>query len=595
MIRVAQQTLTRRQKSRIESVSAPVDGLNARDPVAELKPNEAIKLNNMFCTPYDVTIRKGYSSQATGLGAQVNTLASYAPTLGSATLFAWSSDKIYDITAAGAIGAAKISGNASSTFQTVNFGTAAGVFLVAASGADLPLIYNGTVWSNAFAAAFDPAVTSVTSVGTLATVTMANPHNLKTGMSVTLAGFTPAGYNGTYVITVTGASTFTYVLAGALGVVTVTGTATPTINAAITGVNPALLIQPAIFKTRLWFVEKNSSKVWYLPSLSIGGAAASIDFSNLFTMGGSLVAMADWSLDAGYGIDDYAVFISSKGQVAIYKGTDPASSSTWSLVGVYDLGAPIGRRCFQKYAGDLTLISQDGVVPLSHALMSTRVNTSVAITDKVQHLISSYTTTNSAFFGWQTILFPKENMLFVNVPTSSTTAIQFVTNTISGAWSTFSDWNAFCWVLHDDNIYFGASTFVGKAWDTLADNGNNINFEAQQSFNYFGNSQLKQVMMARPVITSDGNPSILFGTNVDFDTSAPTGIADFYGPNNVAATWNSSLWDIGIWRGDPTVRKEWQTAFGIGYAISAHMVGSLRGIQFRWSSTDFMLQNGGML
>jgi hypothetical protein len=43
--------------------------------------------------------------------------------------------------------------------------------------------------------------------------------------------------------------------------------------------------------------------------------------------------------------DDYAAFITSEGQVAVYSGADPASSTTWSLVGVFDIGAPIGRRC----------------------------------------------------------------------------------------------------------------------------------------------------------------------------------------------------------------------------------------------------------
>jgi hypothetical protein len=184
-------------------------------------------------------------------------------------------------------------------------------------------------------------------------------------------------------------------------------------------------------------------------------------------------------------------------------------------------------------------------------------------------------------------------MLFINVPTSSTNSIQFVTNTISGAWSTFSGWNAFCWVLHEDDIYFGGAATVGKAWDTFSDNGTNINFDAQQSFNYFGNSQLKQVMMARPIIATDGSPSILFGTNVDFDTTTPTGLSTF--SNNPTAEWDSALWDVGVWGGEPTIRKDWQTAFGMGYAISAHMVGSLSGIQFSWSSTDFMIQDGGML
>jgi hypothetical protein len=68
-----------------------------------------------------------------------------------------------------------------------------------------------------------PALSSVTSSSTLATVTTAAAHNFQTGQVVTLAGFVPAAYNGTYSITVTGATTFTYTMASSPGAVTTMG------------------------------------------------------------------------------------------------------------------------------------------------------------------------------------------------------------------------------------------------------------------------------------------------------------------------------------------------------------------------------------
>jgi hypothetical protein len=56
------------------------------------------------------------------------------------------------------------------------------------------------------------AIVSITRVGTLATCT-ANNHGLVTGTEVTHSGVTPAGFNGTYPITVTGPNTYTYVMA----------------------------------------------------------------------------------------------------------------------------------------------------------------------------------------------------------------------------------------------------------------------------------------------------------------------------------------------------------------------------------------------
>lgn len=56
-------------------------------------------------------------------------------------------------------------------------------------------------------------ITSITHVGTLATLTTAASHGLATGMQVTIAGTMPAQYNGLYTITVTSPVIFTYVMA----------------------------------------------------------------------------------------------------------------------------------------------------------------------------------------------------------------------------------------------------------------------------------------------------------------------------------------------------------------------------------------------
>jgi hypothetical protein len=60
-------------------------------------------------------------------------------------------------------------------------------------------------------------ISSITSVGTLATLTTASPHGLSTGDYVTISGVTPSNYNSSYVITVTGATTFQYTMVSSPG------------------------------------------------------------------------------------------------------------------------------------------------------------------------------------------------------------------------------------------------------------------------------------------------------------------------------------------------------------------------------------------
>ena len=55
-------------------------------------------------------------------------------------------------------------------------------------------------------------ISSITRVTTTATLTTAANHNLTTGTFVTVSGATPSAYNGTFSITVTGNTTFTYTM-----------------------------------------------------------------------------------------------------------------------------------------------------------------------------------------------------------------------------------------------------------------------------------------------------------------------------------------------------------------------------------------------
>lgn len=75
-------------------------------------------------------------------------------------------------------------------------------------------------------------VSSITRVGTTATVTTSSDHNLATGVTVTIAGANETDYNIAAVITVTSNTTFTYTVAGSPS-----SPATGTITASFTTAN----------------------------------------------------------------------------------------------------------------------------------------------------------------------------------------------------------------------------------------------------------------------------------------------------------------------------------------------------------------------
>ncbi len=363
----------------------------------------------------------------------------------------------------------------------------------------------------------------------------------------------------------------------------------------ITGVNSNTLSNLNVHKFRVWFIQKNTLKAWYLATGAIGGAATQFDLSGTSMLGGYLVSMFTWTIDAGYGVDDLAAFLTSQGEVIVYRGTDPSSANTWALVGIWRIGSPVGIRPCIKFAGDLLIICQDGVYPMSGALQSSRTNPKIAVTDKIQFAVSSAISSYGGSFGWQLLQFPKENMLFLNVPVQEgQNQQQYVMNTINKSWCNFTGWNANCWELFNEDPYFGGNGYVGKAWNGLSDNDTNINADGLQAFNYFGTpGQLKRCTMMRPTLFTDGAPAASVNVNVDFDLSDTTAPLAFTGTTYGA--WDTAVWDSATWGSDLNVSRQWQGATGLGYALATRLKTASKGIRVQWVATDLVMEKGAIL
>jgi hypothetical protein len=581
-----------KQKTAITtSITAPIGGWNARDSVASMPPTDAVTLNNFYPTPTDVQLRKGFSKYSIGITGQVNSLMNYAGA-NSQKLFAAAGTSIYNADTATATVAHAITND---KLQHINISTVGGSFMVACNGTDATCVYDGTSWFNIASTSTAQTISSITYVTTTATLTTAIAHGLLTGNKVTIAGASPAAYNGTYTITVTGATTFTYTMASNPGA-NATTVGSYTVLYAITGVNSNKFISVNLFKNRLFFTEKDSLRIWYLPVDQIAGVASELDFGSVAGSGGFLQAMGTWTLDAGQGADDYAVFITNMGEVIVYNGTDPDTAADWALKGVWQLGYVFARRCFYKWSGDLLLLTQDGLVPLAAALQSSRLDPRVNITDKIFFEISLEADRYSNEFGWQVIYYAKPNMLIINIPNPNG-AEQYVMHTISKAWASFSGINAKCFELHNDDIYFGGNGYVGKFWDTNADDSAQISATCQQAYSYFDTpGQQKRFTLVRPTFLVDvGNPGVFAGINTDFQTQNNLGQVSFVDIPTTTAVWDAATWDNDIFAGNLVISRNWQGVTGLGYAggINLNMVSA--GIDVHWLSTDYVMERGSVI
>ncbi len=575
------------------SVPAPIGGWNGRDSLAQMAPTDAVQMVNWYPTPTDVTMRKGYTVVSTGITGNVNSLMNYNKTDGTYNLFAAANTKIYDAKPSTAVEV--FSGITSNKFQHVNLTNTAGHFLVACNGVDPTMIYDGSVWFYVATTSTAQTISSITKSGTTATLTTAAPHGLITGNRVTISGATANDYNGTFVITKTGASTFTYTMlttpaanATVVGIYTVIG---------ITGVDSSTFIGVNLFKNRLFFTQKNTLSCWYLDVNAIGGAANPLYFGGIARNSGYLQAMGTWTIDAGQGADDYAVFVTSMGEVIVYNGTDPTSATTWALKGVWQLGQTFNRRCFFKWAGDLLLLTQDGLVPLASALQSSRLDPRVNLTDKIYYPISQAATNYYANFGWQINYFASENMLILSIPTTSGME-QYVMHTITKSWARFTGVEAYCWEVSGDNdMHFGGNGYVATFYTSASDNGANITASVQQAYSYFDSpGQNKRFTMIRPILQSDGGlPSVLCGLSVDFQPIDNTGAISFNPSSQTVGVWNTAKWDANNWGGGLITTRIWQGVTGIGFAGSINLTAVAQGIELHWASTDYVFEPGGVL
>lgn len=398
-------------------------------------------------------------------------------------------------------------------------------------------------------------------------------------MGATIKALTD-GHFESVIITNSAGTQYLWGCNGVDDVVVYDGTTFTSLNAgstpAITGVNTNTLNWCWAFKRRIFAVQEGSMNAWYGPIDSIAGPFAVMPLGAVFHRGGYLLSGASWTMDGGLGPDDYCVFITSEGEVAVYKGINPASAASWELVGTYFVGRPPSRRCVVQYGADLIITTEFGGISLSRLLQSGLLSVDKALTDAIRPTFAAAVRDYRANDGWQSLIYPTRNALIVNVPTTSTVSSQFVMNTITGAWCAFSGWNAKCFTVHEGVLYFGiAGGTVVRAWDGVisGDYGNDITATHFSAYNKFGSGGLKQVKLVRPLLTSDSGVQLSFGVSADYDPPVATSVIP-RGSASSYSYWDVALWNVSFWSLPPIRQKRWyhvssETGFALAFFLQA--------------------------
>lgn len=318
------------------------------------------------------------------------------------------------------------------------------------------------------------------------------------------------------------------------------------------------------YQNRLFFIEKDSLDVWYLPVGQIGGELTKFPLGGVFEMGGSLLFCATWSNDSGAqgGLSEQIIFVTTEGEVAVYQGDNPGEASSWGKVGVYRIGRPLGKRAWVRAGADIVIATSTGLVPISAAV---RVDYAALAPHAVSYPIEdvwSEAVRRRPGLGWMAAIWPFQQIAIIAPPFSQSLPVEsFVVNLRTGAWCRFTGWDIRSMAVFGDRLFFG--TVDGRVMEAMSggqDDGAPYTGVYLPLFDDFGTpANIKIMRSGRAFLRSRVDLDVALAGHSDFNTELPPPPeAPLIGESGLwgSATWGSSTWGD---ESDLITVRYWQT------------------------------------
>jgi len=362
------------------------------------------------------------------------------------------------------------------------------------------------------------------------------------------------------------------------------------------------LVHICEWNARIWFVEKNTARAWFLDPLALTGDIAPFDVGSRFKDGGHLVQNSTWTLDDGAGLDDRLVQVSSGGDVLVWSGIDPTVASDLTLLGRWTVGTvPEGRRVMSDWGGDVMILSVNGVVTLSGLLggvsnigegryLSRNIN--AYMRNAMQDTLDDY--------GWSLELVPKEGIGVLTVPVGTSPPIQFVIEINTQAWCMFRGLDMVCQTKIGAQFVFGTSDGRLMAYEGTQDNisldntiSQAINFSMLTHYSTgAAPGQWKRGMFIRPYWIGAAKP--VYEVKMQYDFNLDELLSQGGAPTSKLSLWDEAIWDTSVWEGTAQSYLDTQSIDGMG----RHVAIALRGAavnQLTYVGADVMFDVGGWL
>jgi hypothetical protein len=330
------------------------------------------------------------------------------------------------------------------------------------------------------------------------------------------------------------------------------------------------------YLSRLFFIEGNTMNMYYLDIDSIAGTLKRFPMSGAATRGGSLLFGANWSVDAGDGLDNKCVFVTNLGEVLLFSGTNPSDINAWRQEGRYSVSAPMGKNAHTLIGGDLMILTVDGIVPLSQVLTKSAGQLELAMVTRAIKPMWRDEVTAKRALPWTIRKWDEYGVFVVSWPGGAPgNRYCAVANNATGAWARAVGWDALCFGRRGADLYFGnqdgivmlanrtgkddgtayVATYVG-GWETFGPPANE--FVWHQARVVFSTGQLFEPF--EPQITA----------TVDYMVVIPPPPPPGADPG-VLEVWDQGRWDVAHWDQPGVVRAPirnslWQSIGMTGFA-----------------------------
>ena len=358
------------------------------------------------------------------------------------------------------------------------------------------------------------------------------------------------------------------------------------------GVDTAKLSRVWNYKERLFFIEKDSTSAWYLPPKVFrdtdSAPATELPLGAVFERGGKLLFGTTFSFDSGDGLDDRCVFVTSRGEVAVFGGLHPGASD-WLLEGRYTIAEPCGANAWFRVGGDVAICTRDGIVSLMEAARGDRIAAaSTALSRPIARTWRRAVAEGG--FPYNATLWREGAALYVPVAPSGPDSRVLVMNADTGAWCFYKGWDMRCSAASGDRLFFGtADGIVCEAEAGGVDEGAGaVGYSGLcvPKFRHFGEPNRK--MLSRISVTRRASAGVydaigLADEDVGPATDGTLSPSPLHASNDARTSWGTASgsatwgegsaraakWGSGDREASATTEEEWRSARAVGRSLSA--------------------------